>query len=259
MIRYAASGSRAYGDQPMPPHTRYSWEIQAVVEGRCALWLERERVWRERTLWLFPPDCLHGWIAERGTTCRICVVHVPTVPDLLRLAVAERGHLEVSLDDEGIRRVEQLVASATAIAASDPLAGLRCDALLADLGLFIAEHLPAKVQRRFTPPAPPARLVDDAIAWMAGNLARQPGVAAVAAAVGCSTPHLRRMFLRVRGEPPHAVLAALRLQRAEELMRDRDLTLAEVARLSGFLNGMSLSRSFRSARGQPPSRASGRR
>lgn len=259
MIRYASSGIRTYGDQPMPPHTRYSWEIQAVVDGRCALWLERERMWRERTLWLFPPDFLHGWIAERGSECRICVVHIPTVPDLLRLAVADRGYLEVPLDDDGVQRVERFAASAAAISPADPLAGLRSEALLADLGLFIAEHLPAKIQRRFTPPAPPARLVDDAIAWMAGNLARQPGVADVAAAVGCSVAHLRRLFLRVRGEPPHAVLAALRLRRAEELMRDRSLTLAEVARLSGFLNGMSLSRSFRNARGQPPSRASGRR
>ena len=259
MIQYATSGPRAYGDKPMPPHTRFAWEIFAVVEGRCGLWLENAQIYRERTLWLFPPTCAHGWIAEPHTTCHICVVHLPTVPDLLRLVAEERGYIEITLTADGHQRIQDLVAYASAISVTDPLAGLRCDALLANLGLFIAESLPPKIQRRYTPSPAPARLVDHAIAWMAGNLVRQPGVAEVAAAVGCSVAHLRRTFMNVRGEPPHAVLSAIRLRRAEELMRDRSLTLDQVARLSGFLNGMSLSRSFHRATGQPPSRASGRR
>lgn len=259
MIRYASAGPRSYGERPWPPHTRHSWEFQAVVEGRCALWLPERRIVRERTLWLSAPDCNHGWIAAPGSTCRVCVLQFPDVPDLLRVLVGPRGWVEVALDDAALARVEALAAQAVALKPADPLSGIHGDAILAALSLLVAERLPPALVRRFEPPADPVRLVADALAWYAANLQARPGVAEVARAMQVSPSHLRRLFQQVRRESPHAALAQISLRRAEELMRDRSLTLAEVARMSGFATGSALSHAYREARGIPPGRSSGRR
>lgn len=259
MLRYASIGLRSYGERPWPPHTRYSWEFQAVLEGRCALWLPGRRVWRERTLWLLAPDCVHGWSAAPGTTCRVGVFHFPDVPDLLRVLVGERGHVEVPLDPAAMAQLDGLGAQAVAIDASEPLSGIRSDAVLAGLSLLVAERLPAESVRRFVAPADPARLVADALAWYAGNLQARPGVAEVARAMRVSPAHLRRLFMRVRGASPLAAMGEIRLRRAEDLMRDRSLTLEAVAQRSGYASGTALSHAYHAARGIPPGRSSGRR
>ncbi len=259
MIRYASIGPRSYGERPWHPHTRYSWEFQAVLDGVCAFWLPARKIRRERTLWLSAPGCVHGWTAEPGSECRICVFQFPDVPDLLRVLVGERGHVEVPLDAAAVRRLEELAARACAIVPADPLSGIRSDAVLADLSLLVAERLPADMASRFVPPADPARLVGDAMAWYAGNLTAGPGVAEVARAMGVSPAHLRRLFMRVRGASPQAAFAEVRLRRAEDLMRDRSLTLDEVAKRSGYASGTGLSHAYHAARGIPPGRVSGRR
>lgn len=259
MLRYASLGERRYGEAPWPPHVRYSWEFQAVLEGACDLWLPARRVRRERTLWLAAPGCVHGWSAEPGTSCRVCVFHFPDVPDLLRVLVGERGCVEVALDGRAAAGLEELAARAGALRRDDPLSGIRSDAILAALALLVAERLPAAAVGRFTAPADPARVVGDAMAWYAGNLASRPGVAEVARAVRVSTAHLRRLFRLVRGSAPLAAMAAIRLRRAEDLLRDRRLTLDEVARRSGYADASSLSHAYHAARGVPPGRAAGRR
>lgn len=259
MLRYVSVGERAYGEHPWAPHTRHSWEFQAVLSGRCAAWLPGRRVWRERTLWLFPPDCIHGWIGEPGATCRVCVIHVPTVPDLLRVLAEERGHLEVALDDASAARLEAIAARAGAIAAGDPRAGLLGDAVLAELALLVADRLPPALLRRFAPAPDPERLVADALAWYAERMAESPGVAEIAQAMRVSPAHLRRLFMRVRGESPLAACTGLRLRRIDELARDRTLTLAGIARLTGFASASALSHAYHAARGVPPGRVAGRR
>jgi AraC family transcriptional regulator len=259
VLRYVSAGSRRYGEQPWHPHTRHSWEFQAVVEGRCAFWLPARRIVRERTLWLSAPECCHGWTAAPDSTCRICVLQFSDVPDLLRVLAGRQGFLEVPLDTPAIARLEVLAAQAAAIGRNDPLAGIRSDLILAELSLLVAGRLPAAQLGRFVAPADPERQVGDALAWFAANLASRPGVAEVARAMRISPAHLRRLFLRVRGTSPQAALAELRLRRADELMRDRALTLAEVARQSGFASGTALSHAYHAARGIPPGRSSGRR
>jgi AraC-like DNA-binding protein len=259
MLRYAILGPRTYGEQPMEPHTRSSWEFQAVLDGRLGLWLPGRTVWRERTLWLFPPACSHGWRGRAGAACRVAVLHVAAVGDLLQVLAREDGYLEVALDDPARQRVEQLAAAAAGLEPGAPLSGVRGDAIAAELALLLAERLPAARLERYRPTPGAAQQVAAAVAWYAANLDLQPGVAAVAQALGVSEPHLRRLFQRVRGCSPRTVFAQMRIQRAEQRIGDRSLTLDEVARSAGFADATTLSRSFRRARGLPPGRAAGRR
>lgn len=259
MIRYASHGERAYGDRSMAPHTRLGWEFQAVVSGRLALWLPGQQIWRTATLWLFPPECSHGWTAVPGTTCRICVIQIPTVPDLLRLLVAEHGYLEIPLTPEDIATVVQLTDEAAAIPFGDPLGGVRGDVIAARFSLLLAERLAEHLPKRLTPRTTPEKQVEDAIVWLSQHLPERPTITEAAAVVGCSPAHLRRLFTQVRRQSPNEVLSELRLRRVEELLGDRTLTLEQIAQLTGFADGSTLSRAYRAARGQPPTRLSGRR
>jgi AraC-like DNA-binding protein len=259
MIRYAAQGERSYGEHPWAPHTRHSWEFQAVVAGRCALWLPGRQLWRTATLWLFPPECSHGWTAAPGSTCRVCVVQVAVVPDLLRLLAAEHSYLEIPLSPADITLIEELTAEAVAIPAGDPLAGIRGDVVTARLSLLVAERLAKDLPQRLKPGGTPERVVADAIAWLSLHLPERPTIAEAAAVVGCSPAHLRRLFTQVRRQSPNEVLSELRLRRVEELLGDRSLTLEQIAQQTGFSDGSTLSRAYRAARGQPPTRLSGRR
>ena len=260
MLRYASVGPRSYGDRPLPPHVRSVWEFQAVVDGRCSFWLpERRSLARAATLWVSAPRLRHGWSAERGATCRICVLHFTTIPELLRVAVERTGWLELRLTDESRARMVAIGERAAALAPGDPLRPLRADAVLADLSLLVAEMLPLARVRAPAPDGPP-RMVEEALAWYAANLPSQPTVADVADAVGVSTAHLRRQFQAVQRRPPHSAFTELRMVRAEELLlADPDLTLDALARQCGFAGGSVFSRTFRRFRGVPPANWARRR
>ena len=57
--------------------------------------------------------------------------------------------------------------------------------------------------------------------------------------------HFIRAFSAVFGETPHAVLVEQRLRRAHRLVNNSLLTIAEVARNSGFEDRCAFARSFK--------------
>lgn len=81
--------------------------------------------------------------------------------------------------------------------------------------------------------------------FLEANLHRDIGLAEMAATLGMTPGGFARSFRETAGETPHAHLMALRTARARRLMRDRRLTLADVALLSGFRNAAHLSAMLR--------------
>jgi AraC-like DNA-binding protein len=77
-------------------------------------------------------------------------------------------------------------------------------------------------------------------------------LASLAAEVGVSRAALARRFANVLGEPAMAYLTELRLERAADLLRDPDLTIATVARLVGYGSPFALSAAFKRVRGVSP-------
>ena len=76
-----------------------------------------------------------------------------------------------------------------------------------------------------------ARLMDEPEAWTDDSA---PGAAAVAARLGVSDRHLRRIFEAQFGVSPLQYLLTRRLLAAKQLLADTRLPMAEVARASGF-------------------------
>lgn len=75
----------------------------------------------------------------------------------------------------------------------------------------------------------------------------------LAAETGYSRTHFLRMFQLSTGYTPHRYLVQLRLQRAQELMKQRSLSLIDIAASSGFSSNAHLSRMFRQFLGITPS------
>jgi AraC family transcriptional regulator len=71
--------------------------------------------------------------------------------------------------------------------------------------------------------------------------------------VAClSEYHLARMFRASFGQPPHAWIAAQRLERARILLRTGDLPLAQIAAECGYANASHFSHRFRDGVGVAP-------
>lgn len=89
--------------------------------------------------------------------------------------------------------------------------------------------------------------------WDAEGM-RLVGVEELAAASRVSAGHFSRSFAREYGCGPATALELVRLARAATTLERSNLTLAEVARVSGFSNPYHFSRRFSAAYDQPPGR-----
>lgn len=84
------------------------------------------------------------------------------------------------------------------------------------------------------------------------NFSSKITVAELAAVSGLSPGHFILAFTKTFGEPPHKYLLRLRLDFAEKLLVESDLSIAEVAHLSGFSDQSHLTVTMSKYRGRTP-------
>jgi AraC-like DNA-binding protein len=77
-------------------------------------------------------------------------------------------------------------------------------------------------------------------------------VPALARAAHLSTAHFSREFTRAFGEPPHRYLLTRRLERAADLLRNTDRSVAEICLTVGLRSVGSFTTSFGRAYGMSP-------
>jgi len=99
---------------------------------------------------------------------------------------------------------------------------------------------------------PENRLLAQATALLADNLAEPPSVDAVARACGISREHLTRLFTARIGCPPARWLRDERLRHAELLLHDGIRPVSEIATLVGYHSASAFVAAFRSAYGHTP-------
>ena len=95
-------------------------------------------------------------------------------------------------------------------------------------------------------------LVLEAIAWIHARAAEPINVPAIVAAVKVSRQRLERHFRASIGRSVMQEVRRVRVERARQLLATSDLSLAEVARHSGFSTLALLSVAFRRELGVPP-------
>jgi AraC family transcriptional regulator len=84
------------------------------------------------------------------------------------------------------------------------------------------------------------------------NFSRKLSVAELAAVSGHSPRHFIQAFTKTFGEPPYKHVLGLRLSFAERLLLKGDLSIAEVAHLSGFFSQSHLTSTMMKYRGITP-------
>lgn len=89
--------------------------------------------------------------------------------------------------------------------------------------------------------------------YLTDRLAEPVTLAELAAIVRLSPYHFARAFKVTTGEPPHRFHTRLRLERAQELLEQSNMTVTEIAASLGFDSPQSLARLFRKAVGCSPS------
>jgi AraC-like DNA-binding protein len=100
--------------------------------------------------------------------------------------------------------------------------------------------------------APPARHLLRAKDLADARYSELVRVEDMAAAAGLSKAHFSREFRRTFGESPHHYLLTRRLERAAELLRMTDWSVAEVCLEVGLQSIGSFTTSFKRAYGQTP-------
>ncbi|MCF7838027.1 MAG: AraC family transcriptional regulator, partial [Candidatus Marinimicrobia bacterium] len=252
MLLYTSNGKREYDRRPVLPMGRRGWEFQAVLAGQIATLLPNgPPPLRARTLWVFPPGSVHGWTGAPGEAAEVAVFHFVGALPPVRQLCAGMSVLELPLTTGQARRVRALAQLAARYWNRPQLGLLVCyQQILCELSLMVCEgapqlDLPVAVDRS-------RATVMRAMQWYVGHLAENPGQEAVARAAGVSVAHLRRLFHRVFGRAPKAMLDQVRFEQALHLLADQDLKLAAIAAACGFGSASAFSRAFKTAFGSNP-------
>ena len=100
---------------------------------------------------------------------------------------------------------------------------------------------------------PDAARVEMMKAMLSENLAEALSLSDLAQQLGLSAFYAARLFSRTTGMPPHAWRNQLRLNRAQALLK-QDLSVAEIASMTGYADQSHFNRHFKRAFGIAPGR-----
>jgi len=120
--------------------------------------------------------------------------------------------------------------------------------------------VPAVAKRTASPPAPRRHLalppwrLKRVIAYLDEHLDETVTLAAMAAAAGLSPMHFAAQFRVATGQRPHDYLQRRRIERAQRLLRETALPLAEIALMAGFKAQAHFTTVFRRLVGTTPHR-----
>lgn len=91
-----------------------------------------------------------------------------------------------------------------------------------------------------------------AIEFMHDNCGRELGLAEIASAAYLSEFHFARLFKKITGQTPHGYLAAVRLERARQMLAESDLSISEIGARVGYTSQSHFTKVFRQATGLTP-------
>jgi AraC-like DNA-binding protein len=101
------------------------------------------------------------------------------------------------------------------------------------------------------PPAVTRRLRE----YIDSHLAESIGLDTLAGTAGLSVHHFARAFRQSFGEPPHSYVLRRRIERAQEMLKQTDQPVSEIALALGFSDHSHFARHFRRLAGVTPSAA----
>ncbi len=102
-------------------------------------------------------------------------------------------------------------------------------------------------------PTAPQRYIDFSVNYIKTHYNQNISVSKLTKLLGVSQPYLYRIFNEAFGKSPKAFICEYRINRAEKLLTETDMTISEVASAIGYSDSFSFSKAFSSIRGCSPS------
>jgi AraC-like DNA-binding protein len=253
MIIYWNLGKRQYGVHPIPIHRRVGWEFQWFREGSCRLtFVTGSSLSVEPgSLWVFPPSTPHGWEGEPDSECEIRVAHFSRVQEPLGVLGEKKRYLVQRLTREEMEKIEPFfLETGAAYKSRSYLLNIYAERLLLELTLCL---LPAENSE----PSGGAlsedeQIVASAVSYFREHMHEGISVYETAKAVYVSPSHFRRLFHKVLGRSPREFFEEERLQRVEEMLRETNSKIDQIADACGFESAGTLIRFFRQRKGVTP-------
>lgn len=235
MLSYLIKAERDYYHNPVNTYRRGYWEFMIVLKGQIAPTFPTtlERLYREKSIWIFPPDCVHGWTGEENRKSEIIILHFSEdIPEFQRL-IAERPYIQCDLNSSQLADLEDRYPMLEReFLFPGPLSTLRYRTILDILTLWVCEKFENRFSRNTEDFS--GRVVNQAIAYYASHMDSGMNLADLAERVCISGSHLRRLFYRHRGRSPQSVMTELRMDRAFELLSITSLSLLDIACECGY-------------------------
>jgi AraC family transcriptional regulator len=202
-------------------------------------------------------------LVPRGTRDRT-VFHDPVTitslslhPQLLSRAVAETG-LDVELIFQWSLADRQIVSVLRALQADledgSPAGRLYGESLGAALAVYLARRYAARpMQKQPVRGGLPTYQLRRVLDYISAHLEHDVSLADLARVAELSPNYFAELFRQRLGTPPHRYVLERRIERAKTLLRNRTLTVMDVALLTGFKDQGHFGRAFRQVVGMPPS------
>lgn len=250
MLRYLAYGKRYFEIKPHPIESRLNWEFYLVFEGECAPILaenNRPRLQKSK-LWVFPPECAHGWI---GKDCVVGVFHFSSVHHALRKLVSGQNFLQRSLDPAQLQQLYTLIKKLTPHYEKPSRLSVFYEeealAILSALASEATSNNPIDTIHKLS-----YEKVHRCIEYFREQLPNRLKIQELAKKESISTAHLRRLFLNVLGESPSVVFQRIILDYAAHLLSTTSEKLEEISWKCGFSGPSEFSRAFKKHYKSPP-------
>lgn len=122
------------------------------------------------------------------------------------------------------------------------------------LYLFIAELMQEAMDLEPHASNSSSQYVINAIKYIQFNYSHDISIDDIAKAVGVSRSHLYRVFMSNVGQSPIDYLTSYRISEACFLLKNSQLSIAEIAVSVGFFDQFYFSRVFKKSKGVPPSK-----
>ncbi len=236
----------AHVNYAYPRHTHDHYALCVVDHGLQSFTHKGTKYYTPPNgLILINPDIVHTGEPAKAQGFRIRALY-PTLEQLQAVASELQGcpstapfFQNVRIDDtQATRHFLQLHRALTTD--SDPLV---VETLYFNTMAYLIEHY-AELKLSPQTLGDERRAVQQAIDYIQSNYGARLDLAALASEVGFSRYYFLRVFHQTVGMPPHAYVQNVRVQRAQDLIRQGE-SLASVAHAVGFSNQSHLTRSFK--------------
>ncbi len=187
-------------------------------------------------------------------------LHLFLEPGVVSRVAAEAFHLDPArlsvppldgLDLPQVRVAMLAVGAELTAGAGGPLAA---ESLANVLAVQLIRHVSAPRRLRRPDGALPRGRLRAVVEYIEDRLGAGPSLEQMAAVARLSTYHFAHLFKRATGLPPYQYVITRRVERAQQLLREGDLSLGEIAARTGFSDQSHFSRHFKRLVGVTPGR-----